>query len=236
MGAMNTTQLQQSLGLSFSNPTLLHLALTHPSYMNEHPEQANGSNQRLEFLGDAFIDLVVAQDLYRRYPDLDEGALTELRSQVVRGQALAHVARRLDLGKHLLLGQGEAASGGRDRESNLAAVLEALVGAVLVAHGYRTARRFVLRVLKPDLAQLGPRGMQKDSKSQLQEQMQRDGRSTPRYQVTSAEGLAHQRLFTVRVVVDGEVIGTGEGKRKVDAERQAALDALKAVDDTSHQG
>ena len=229
---MSITQLQQALGLSFSDPALLRLSMTHPSYMNEHPEEAGGSNQRLEFLGDAFIDLVVARDLYRRYPELDEGSLTELRSTVVRGQALAHVARRLNLGQHLLLGQGEAASGGRDRESNLAAVLEALVGAVLVAQGYRTARRFVLRVLKPDLAQLGPRGVPKDPKSQLQERMQRDGRSAPRYEVTSAEGPAHQRRFVVRVMVDGEVIGTGEGKRKVDAQRQAALDALTGVDDT----
>ena len=227
---MSITQLQQTLGLSFSDPALLRQALTHPSYMNEHLEEASGSNQRLEFLGDAFIDLVVARELYRRYPELDEGALTELRSQVVRGQALAYVAQRLDLGQHLLLGQGEAASGGRDRESNLAAVLEALVGAVLVAQGYRAAQRFVLRILKPDLAQLGPRGVQKDPKSQLQERMQRDGRAAPRYEVASSEGPAHQRRFTVRVVVDGEAIGTGGGKRKVDAERQAALDALKQME------
>jgi len=232
--SMNTAQLQQALGLSFRELGLLRQALTHPSYVNEHPEEASGSNQRLEFLGDAFISLAVARELCRRHPQLDEGDLTELRSYVVRGQTLADVAQRLNLGHHLLLGQGEAASGGRDRDTNLAAVLEALVGAVLMDRGYRAAQRFVLRVLKPELAQVGPRRVPRDPKSQLQERMQREGRATPRYEVISAEGPAHQRCFTVQVVMEGKVAGTGQGRRKVDAERQAALDALKRMEDTRH--
>ena len=226
---MSVTHIQQTLGFSFRDQALLRQALTHPSYINEHPEGADGSNQRLEFLGDAFIGLVVARELYRRNPQLDEGVLTELRSHIVRGQTLAAVARRLELGQHLLLGQGETASGGRERDSNLAAALEALTGALLLDQGHRTAQRFLLRALKPELAQVGRRKGSKDPKSQLQEQMQRQGRAAPRYEVTGTEGPAHQRRFTVHVVVDGEVIGTGQGRRKVDAERQAALEVLKQM-------
>ena len=231
---MSITQIQQALGLSFRDQRLICQALTHPSYVNEHPDEAVGSNQRLEFLGDAFIGLAVAREVYRRHPQLDEGVLTELRSHVVRGQTLASVARRLKLGEHLLLGQGEADSGGRDRDSNLAAVLEALVGAVLVDQGYRAAQRFVLRVLKPELVLVGPRRVPRDPKSQLQERMQHDGRTAPRYEVMSTEGPAHRRLFTVRVVVDGKVVSTGEGGRKVDAERQAAVEALKGMEAPRH--
>ena len=232
MKDMNDIKLQQALGLSFRDPSLILQAMTHPSYVNEHPEEPSGSNQRLEFLGDAFIGLVVARELYRRYTQLDEGALTEWRSQVVRGQTLASVARRLDLGRYMRLGQGEAASGGRNRDSNLAAALEALVGAALMDRGNRGAQRFVLRILKQELAGLGPQSVSKDPKSRLQEWMQRNGRDMPRYRVTHTEGPSHQHRFTVDVAVDGEVIGTGQGGRKVDAERQAALNALKDMDST----
>ncbi|MDO8751210.1 MAG: ribonuclease III [Dehalococcoidia bacterium] len=223
-------QLQDALGLSFGDEGLLRQALTHPSHVNEHPEEAGGSNQRLEFLGDAVIDLVVARELYERLPGLDEGDLTELRSQVVRGQVLARVARRLGLGQYLLLGQGEEGAGGSDRDSNLAAALEALVGAVFLDRGYGASQRLVSRILEPELAQVRAEGVSKDPKSELQERMQHDGRGTPSYQMVSAEGPPHQRRFTVQVVVDGQPLGTGQGPRRVDAERQAALQALKAVD------
>ncbi len=223
-------QLQTSLGLSFTDRGLLRLALTHPSYVNEHPEEAGGSNQRLEFLGDAVIDLVVAKELYQRLPELDEGGLTELRSQVVRGQVLARVAQRLSLGRYLLLGQGEASAGGGDRDSNLAAALEALVGAVFLDRGFAASQRLVSRILEPELAEVLAVVVSKDPKSQLQERMQRDGKGTPRYELVSAEGPAHQRRFTVQVAVDGVALSTGQGSRRVDAERQAALRALNAVD------
>ncbi len=223
-------RLQDSLGLSFRDQELLRLALTHPSYVNEHPEEAGVSNQRLEFLGDAVIDLVVAREMYQRLPGLDEGDLTELRSQVVRGQVLARVARRLGLGRYLLLGQGEASAGGSDRDSNLAAALEALVGAVFLDRGYAAAQRLVSRILEPELTQARAEGVSKDPKSQLQERMQRDGKGTPGYQVVSTEGPPHQRRFTVHVIVDGQVLGTGQGSRRVDAERQAAAQALKTME------
>ncbi len=226
---MNLSDLTQALGLTFHDPGLLQQALTHPSYVNEHPDEPVGSNQRLEFLGDAVIDLVVARMLYLRYPDMDEGALTDLRSNLVRGQALAVVSRRIGLGDRLVLGQGEAASGGRDRDSNLAAALEALVGAVLLDQGYRVVQGLVLRLLKPELGGTPAEAVPRDPKSELQELVQGRGGSGPRYQLVAEEGLPHQPSFTVQVLVGGEVVGTGQGRRKVDAERDAALQALKRL-------
>lgn len=228
---MDPARLQQNLGLAFRDQALLRLALTHPSYLNEHPEEPGGSNQRLEFLGDALIGLVVARVLYRRYPGLDEGQLTDLRSQVVNGQALAEAARRWSLGQWLLLGQGEAATGGRDRDSNLAAAMEALVGAVLLDRGYRAAQSLVFTALDLDLARVGTgSASSKDPKSQLQETVQRLGKEVPRYELVGQEGPPHHRIFKVQVVVDGQVLGTGEGGRKIEAERQAALHGLKQME------
>lgn len=222
------TQLETRLGVSFEDQGLLRQALMHPSYINEQPGGGE-SNQRLEFLGDALLGMVVAQEVYRRHPQVDEGALTEFRSYVVRGRTLAVVARRLGLNELLLLGQGEAASGGRDRESNLAAVLEAVAGAVLLDRGYRTATRFVLRVLKSELDTVLSQGVTRDAKSLLQERVQRDGMGTPHYEVVATEGPAHRRWFTVAVTVGDVVVATGSGKRRVDAESQAAATALAGL-------
>ena len=221
--------LERGLGLSFKNRELLRQALTHGSYVNEHPGESAGSNERMEFLGDAVIDLVVAQELYRRYPDLDEGRLTQLRSEVVRGETLAQVARRLGVGPQLLLGQGEASSGGEDRDSNLAGALEALMGAVLLDRGYRSARSCVLRILRPELRRIRSEGASQDPKSRLQELAHRQGLGSPKYEVLREEGLEQLRRFVVRVSVGGEPAGEGKGRRKVDAEAAAAEAALKRV-------
>ncbi|MBI4200643.1 MAG: ribonuclease III [Chloroflexi bacterium] len=225
---MATRTLEDALGVRFHDRAVLQEALSHSSYANEHPQEGK-ANERLEFLGDALLGLVVAQELYRRLPDLDEGSLTDLRSQVVRGETLATVARRMGLGQHLLLGQGEAASGGRDRDSNLAGVLEAVAGAALVDRGYGEARRFVLRALAPELRRAGRAGVPQDPKSRLQETLQRRGTGAPRYEVLRTEGSGHRPEFRVQAVVDGRVLGTGRGRRKVDAERQAAREALAAL-------
>lgn len=224
------TQMEKRLGVTFRDQGLLRRALKHPSYVNEQPGEGE-SNQRLEFLGDALLGMVVAQEVYKRNPDADEGTLTEIRSQVVRGRTLAVVARRLGLHEQLQLGQGEAASGGRDRESNLAAVLEAVAGAVLLDRGYRMATGFVLRVLKSELDTVMSRGVTRDAKSLLQERVQRDGMGPPRYEVVAAEGPAHSRWFTVAVKVGEAVVGTGSGRRRVDAESEAAAAALAGLGD-----
>ena len=221
--------MEQLLRISFKNRELLRLALTHTSYVNEHPEEAQGSNERLEFLGDALLDLVVAQEFYKRYPDMDEGQLTQLRSAVVRGETLAGVARRLEVGRHLRLGHGEAASGGGDRDSNLAGALEALVGAVFLDRGYRGAASWVRRILRRELRRTTDSGVPQEPKTRLQERAHRQGLQTPEYRLVDMEGPEHQRSFVVEVLVGGNVMGRGAGGRKAEAERRAAEEALKAI-------
>lgn len=227
---MKLDQLQRNLGVKFQQPHLLEVALTHPSYTNEHLDEVMETNQRMEFLGDACIGLTVATELYHRYPKVDEGSLTERRSRIVRGDALAGVARRLDLGRYLLLGQGELAGGGRDRDSNLAAALEAVAGALLLDGGYARAEKFVLRVLNPELVAVDTEGDARDAKSLLQEKIQGKHKVSPSYEVIAIEGEAHSLRFTVHVMVDGQVLGTGQGNRKSEAEQQAAAAALERLE------
>ena len=144
-------QLEERLGISFRDGALLAQALTHPSAVNEDPQAHSASNQRLEFLGDSFVDYVATRELYLRLPQMPEGRLTELRSSVVRGETLARVARGISLGSYLHVGQGEEGSGGRGRDSNLAAALEAMVGAILLDRGMEAAYAATLRLLQPEL-------------------------------------------------------------------------------------
>ncbi|MBI4340490.1 MAG: ribonuclease III [Chloroflexi bacterium] len=226
---MVTSALEQAVGYTFKDRGLLRLALMHPSYLNEHPEETGGSNQRLEFLGDACIGLLIGREMYRRFPDLGEGGLTEARSRVVRDEALAGAARRLGLGKHLILGQGERSRGGGERDANLADAFEALAGAILLDGGYRSAQRVILTALRPEMRamDLGPAG--KDPKSQLQELAHLRGLGPPSYEVVKTEGPPHQPVYTIAVRLGSEALGVGEGRRKVDAERLAARAALEAL-------
>ncbi len=226
---MEHQQLEEAIGYAFKDKALLRLALTHPSYINEHPEGDAASNQRLEFLGDACIGLVIGREVYRRSPDLGEGALTEARSRLVRGEARAGAARRLALGSHLIMGQGEQARGGGDRDSNLADAFESLAGAVLLDGGYRAAQRFVLKALGQELRGLEGKEPPKDPKSQLQELAHLRGLGSPSYVVVKTEGPAHQPVYTVEVRLGEQTAGVGEGKRKVEAERRAAERAVQGL-------
>ncbi|MBI4197765.1 MAG: ribonuclease III, partial [Chloroflexi bacterium] len=185
---MERSPFEEAIGYVFKDKGLLRLALTHPSYINEHPEETGGSNQRLEFLGDALLGLVIGREMYRRYPEQGEGALTEARSRLVRGEALAKAARRLGLGEHLIMGQGEQARGGNERDSNLADALEALVGAVLLDGGYRPAQQLVLKALRAEMQGVAAGPPVKDPKSQLQETAHTLGLGSPSYDVVKAEG------------------------------------------------
>jgi ribonuclease-3 len=218
--------LEQALGLRFGDRSLLRQALVHSSYVNEHPEAAIGSNQRLEFLGDALLDFVVAEEVYRRYAQMSEGELTALRAALVCGDTLARIAISLDLGRYLVLGLGEESSGGRSRPSNLAAAFEALVGAILLDQGYGAARQFVLCTLEREESRLSQVGVPKDPKSQLQELVQGQGRPSPVYRLAGELGPDHAKQFVVDVLVGEETLGTGIGPRKSEAERQAAQQAL----------
>ena len=232
--AADLTALERVLGISFGDGTLLSQALTHPSAVNEDPQEFAASNQRLEFLGDSFIDFVAARELYLGLPQMTEGHLTELRSSVVRGEALARVARGITLGSYLYMGQGEEGSGGRDRDSNLAAALEAVVGAILLGNGMEDAYTVTLRLLQSELDRVIQEGAPKDPKSRLQEVMQGMGKGAPVYTTVSETGDGHEKTFAIEVVLDGRVLGRGSGRRKVGGERAAALEALKTLEGSAY--
>lgn len=218
-------QLADQLGVHL-DPELLVLALTHRSFAHE----AGGipTNERLEFLGDTVLGLVVTEELYRRHPTLSEGELAKMRAATVSQRALAEVARELDLGSFLLLGKGEVATGGRDKDSILSDTLEALFGAVYLSHGLETSRGVVLRLVGPTLTAAADLGAGLDWKTSLQELTAELGLGAPVYQVSS-DGPDHARTFTADAVVAGESRGTGTGTAKKLAEQRAAAEAYAAL-------
>ena len=216
-----------ALGLDFEDQGLLRQALVHRSYLNEHPGSPLESYERMEFLGDAVLELAVSTALYDRLPSLSEGELTKLRSQLVCGESLAGAARSIGLGDALLLGRGEETTGGRSRNTILAAAFEAVVAAVFLDRGYQHARDFVLETLAGPLEKACRDGAPRENpKSALQELLQGLGEPAPTYRLAEASGPDHRPVFTVEALLGGEVIGRGEGGRKSDAERAAAQDAL----------
>jgi ribonuclease-3 len=226
--------LEPRLGVKFKDPRLLRQALIHTSYLNENPGIDVGSNERLEFLGDAALGVVVAHELYTEYPDVDEGKLTELRAHLVRRDTLARAAQRLEIGEYLHLGRGEDAAGGRRRPNNLARAYEAVVGAIFLDGGLRKVRSFVLRTLGEDFEALRASGMPHDPKSRLQEIIQSRWQTTPSYRLLRTEGPDHARRFTVQVMVGNRALGVGSGRSKQAAEKDAAQQALEAIEGTEN--
>ena len=211
---------------SFIDKQLFRLSLTHSSWVNESNNHDCQSNERLEFLGDAVIDAVIAQSLYEKYPDFDEGDLTKLRSNIVSGVSLANVARELDMGNYLLLGKGEEGSGGRNKESNLANAFEALVGALFLDRGYSIASQFILQNLNIGSPINCFMKNHKDSKTDFQILVQSKTSFTPYYKLISKDGPDHDPIFVVEVLVGDKVIGNGVGTSINKAEMQAAANAL----------
>ncbi len=226
---LNLAALQEIIGISFDNTSWLEQALRHSSHVNENPDQSAESNERLEFLGDAILGLIIAEKLYLDFPSLSEGEMTQLRSAVVRRETLAHVAETIKLGDSLLLGKGEEASGGRHKPVNLAGAVEALIAAVYLDRGYDVARRFVLEVFHEELARVLERNTGLDYKSRLQELVQSRQQLTPVYRLLEATGPDHDRWFKVEVVVGDTVLGTGSGRSKKEAESEAAQAALERL-------
>jgi ribonuclease-3 len=222
-------ELQQSLGVSFNDLSLLEQALVHSSYMNENPGFALTSNERLEFLGDAVLGLVVAEELYWDFPQFSEGEMTRLRTALVRRETLARIARAIRLGDYLYLGKGEEASGGRRKPSNLAGALEAVIAAIFLDQGLTATKELILRLFNEDLARVVSRGAEVDYKSQLQELTQAKQQPALVYQVVEATGPAHDRRFTVEVKIGDIVLGRGSGKSKKTAEAEAAHSALQGL-------
>lgn len=221
------TELQSQLGTSFSDLSLLQQAFVHRSYLNENPDFRLGSNERLEFLGDALLSLVIAEFLFREFGDLSEGELTKLRSDLVRQDSLARLASSLGLGQYLYLGQGEEKGGGRKRSRNMACTLEALIGAAFVDQGFDVTRDLILRLFALSISDLRERGQASDCKSRLQELIQAESQERPVYRLVEAVGPDHDKTFWVEVVVGGETLGRGSGKSKQAAEKDAAKQALE---------
>ncbi len=221
--------LSQRLSLNFNNQLLLTRALTHRSYINEHPE-ALEDNERLEFLGDAVLDFVSGAWLYNHFPEMAEGELTRMRSALVCTPQLAEFARALDLGPAMRLGRGEDQAGGRVRDVLLCATFEALVGAIYIQNGIEAVQRFVHPMLEMVSDQFSLRLDQSDPKSRLQEWSQGQKLGIPQYMTVQASGPDHDRQFEVEVVINGRVLGRGSGHNKQLAARNAAQAALDEIE------
>jgi ribonuclease-3 len=222
--------LQQNMGLKFADLSLLQRALTHRSYLNENSEHVLEDNERLEFLGDAVLDFVVASYLYHHFPEMDEGELTSLRAALVRAETLAMFARQMEVGPYLRLGHGEAENGGRDRDPLLCAAFEAVVGAIYLDQGLAAVRTLVDRLVPPALEAIMASSAHKDAKSEFQVWAQATFNITPRYEVVDSRGPDHEKVFTIQVVVGEEVWGRGEGRSKQRAAQAAAAQALTRAD------
>lgn len=213
-------KLNLKLGSAFANLGLLHQAVTHRSYSRDN-------NERLEFLGDAILNFLIAEDLYKRFPSAPEGQLSRLRAQIVKGATLAEVAREIDLGEFLLLGQGEQKSGGSKRDSILADALEAILGALFLDGGLNVVRERITDWFSSRLEDLSLEDPQKDSKTRLQEYLQANKCSLPAYTIVSAVGKAHARIFTVECAMTLlETPAAGSGSSRRIAEQEAAAQAL----------
>jgi len=221
--------LEQRIGHRFLDRELLARALTHRSYANESRNQLLGDNERLEFLGDAVLDLIVGYRLYVIHAEADEGELSRLRSELVSAPSLARLARELAIGDSLLLGRGEDRSGGRDRESLQADSLEAVIGAVFLDAGYGAAEAVVCRLFAP-LLQAAATQAGQDYKTRLQELLQARRQLRPEYLLTASHGPDHQRRYEVEVLAAGVVLGRGEGTTKKRAEQEAARCALEHLE------
>jgi len=219
-------EFSEQLGVEFRDLSLLSRALTHRSYLNENPGAALEDNERLEFLGDAVIDFVVAGFLYHRFPEMDEGELTALRAALVRAESLSGFARQIDLGRYLRLGLGEEENGGRERTPLLCATFEAVAGAIYLDHGLETARAFIEPFVRPALEEIRAGELHKDAKSEFQVWAQAHYNITPHYRVSGAEGPDHNRTFTVQVLVGQDVWGQGRGRSKQVAAQAAAAEAM----------
>ncbi len=218
-------ELQGRLGYSFQDLGLLRLALTHPSVAHEQSLPIQ-TNQRLEFLGDAVLQLALTRELYEKFPTFGEGPLTKARAQLVNRRSLAEQARQLGLGHYLILSRGEESSGGRERLSALADTFEALLGAIFLDGGFEAAREFILRQFLPSFGELSVIPVLDNPKGELQEFLQSSSSEAPRYQAVSSSGPDHDRVFECTVHHGGVELARGRGKSKKAAESEAALAAL----------
>lgn len=223
-------ELQARIAYRFTNSALLRQALTHKSYSNEHPGEFVPHNERLEFLGDAVLDLAVSHRIFHDFPDFPEGELTRIRAELVSAPGLATVARELMLGGCLLLGRGEERSGGRQKESLVADALEALLGAIFCDGGFTPVAAVIDSLFANAVASAASRKTGIDHKTRLQEVLQSQFGQPPNYVLTRTEGPDHQRIYSVEVRLAEQPIGSGQGRSKKAAEQAAACSALARLE------
>jgi len=228
MSVKSISDLETVIGYSFTDKALIKRALTHSSYSNEQKINKTGDYERLEFLGDAVLELVSSDFFYHEYPQMPEGRLTKLRSSHVCEPALAYCAREFGLEQYILLGKGEERTGGRDRDSIISDVCEAIIGALYLDGGMEQAHRFIYTFILNDLEN---KTLFLDSKSILQETVQANNHTSLEYKLISEEGPDHDKRFTVEVYVGGKPAGIGVGKTKKGAEQKAAYEAIKHIND-----
>lgn len=226
---MDLSPLQKKLGCAFRDEKLLQQALVHRSYINEHKNFSLEHNERLEFLGDAVLELVVTDHLYKNY-ELPEGELTNLRAAVVRGEMLAKVAAEIGVEKYLMLSRGEQMGNDKARHYILANTFEAIIGALYLDRGYKAAATFIDKYIVVKLPEVIAKGMHIDSKSKFQELAQEKFRTTPAYKVLEEEGLDHAKQFVIGVFLGDKKMGEGTGSSKQEAQQQAASEALKELE------
>ncbi len=219
-------RLEEKIGYYFKDKFLLRQALTHSSFANEQRINRKKDYERLEFLGDAVLEMITSAFLYEKYPDLHEGELTRKRATIVCGASLAFCAKDMKLGDYILLGKGEEATGGRKKENITSDVVEALIGAIFLDGGYESAKDFIYRVILSDLED---KELFFDSKTLLQEYVQMDSGNTLNYVVLTETGPDHDKEFVIEVQVNGKEMGRGSGKTKKTAEQRAAYEAILAL-------
>jgi ribonuclease-3 len=223
-------EFQDHFNIHFENPTLLYTAFTHSSYVNEHRRKLFTDNERLEFLGDAVLELSVSQYLYQQYTTMSEGELTKLRAAIVCEPSLVIFANELGYGKYVLLGKGEELTGGRERPALLADVFEAFIGALYLDQGLEPVISFLEQVIFPKV-EIGAFSHVMDYKSQLQEVIQQKNNGMLNYEIVEEKGPAHNRTFVSRVMLNSKELGIGNGRSKKEAEQQAARIAIIALKD-----
>jgi ribonuclease-3 len=224
----NLETFEQTIGISFTDPALLRQAFTHRSYLNEHRGEVAGHNERLEFLGDAVLELISTHFLYEKFEDHDEGELTAYRAALVNAVTCAEVANALNMNDYLLLSRGESKDNGRARQVLLANAFEALVGAIYLDQGYDAARGFIEKHLFPKIDEIVKKKLWRDAKSAFQEKAQDAEGVTPHYEVIRESGPDHDKQFVVGVYIKESLIAQGSGKSKQEAEQEAARLALEA--------
>lgn len=225
----NFDSLERKLGVTFNDKAILRTALIHRSYINENRKESS-NNERLEFLGDAVLELIISAHIFQAFPEKPEGELTALRSAIVRTESLAQESRKLCIGEYLLMSRGEEASGGRDKEYLLANAYESVLGAIYIDKGFNTCKKFVERTLLPKIGEIIEKGLFIDPKTKVQEIIQAKYKVTPVYETIKEEGPDHQKSFTVGLFVGKKKLSIGSGHSKQKAEEDAAKRVLDSFE------